>query len=452
MRPPAAAWLLIAISAACGGGPAPGIEAPIPVPRRTVVWLDGGGLTADEAAVLAETGVDEVAVRRGSVALTTGVPVVRLGSLPEISGALPVGVVLRLAGGEGEADEAMAASTWRAIRAELGVVAPAELILEVPAATGLERFVRGLQQESGVPVVPLLTVGQLADPAARSVAAAAGSVIVPVYGAVGRIRDGLEASTLPLDEQLADLAATGVKVRVGVVLAPRSQPPLEGWGDDLDGLCEGGVAEISTSSSLDRTFVIDRAVEWSGRRWQQGDRIAVQWMDCARLDQALREASHLMLPELGGWDLMLLPPPGPALGIDRESLLAYLKGRGPAPEVSVRVERRGRQVEVALDNPSLFASAVSTYGTWVEVAATTGSLLVEERGDFDRVELGTRRGGEWKRMDAGTVDAVRFGELYLARGEEVGGALVRLPSPRSGVSVRWQVLLSTGETVSGVAE
>jgi hypothetical protein len=250
--------------------------------------------------------------------------------------------------------------------------------------------------------------------------------------------------------RLGTLADLGVRVRVGIVLMPQSIPELGMWGDDLDHICGQEDSKISTSSQLDRTFTFSRPMDWSGRSWQTGERVALRWMDAARLHAALLESSRLVLPELAGWDLISLPPPEDALGLNRDTLLRYFAGDGPAPEIEVRARRSGRTVRVEMINVSPFSTAVSSYGNWLEVGVETGRIVVEARGDFDRVILGSRRTGDWRQANAGGSDAVRFTENYVGASESLVTGTIRLPSSRSAIVVRWNLVLSTGEEIAGM--
>jgi hypothetical protein len=258
-----------------------------------------------------------------------------------------------------------------------------------------------------------------------------------------------ELDPLPLSKKLAPLADTGVRVRVAIALNPRTVPVLDTSGEDLDPLTEGGATSVSTASVLDRTFEFRRRMRWSGREWAAGDSVAVRWMDASRLRAALQESQRLVLPELGGWDLVTLPSADQGLGLSREGLFHYLGGEGPEPELSVAVRRSGRSVRVVLENRSVFATAVSNHGNWVQVSVEDGWVSVDEAGGFDRLSRGTLNGD---RIDQGSYDrinAVRFFEIYLAPGEEITGGLVQVSSSRTPVTVRWHFTLFDGRDVTG---
>ncbi len=99
----------------------------------------------------------------------------------------------------------------------------------------------------------------------------------------------------------------------------------------------------------------------------------------------------------------------------------------------------------------MFRSALTGVGNWLQVELASGALVAEDRGDFDRVILGRILDGRWQPRPAGGPGAVRFVENYLGPGEALETGIVRLPSSRSEIIVRWQVQLSDGSTVSGVA-
>jgi hypothetical protein len=424
------------------------------IPRRTVIWLGERGLDEITAAGLARVGIDQVVIRRGALDLTGSAPVVRFDPWPELAGDIPIAFLFELEGVREGLDEDTAVAVWRAIAAEEARPGPAEIILDMPElAPGLELFVESLARISGSPVVPLLSLEQLADEGTRSVVSAAGSCVVPVFG-TGHpaLRGSGKRTNLPLEVKLLPLAELGVRVRLAVSLYPVTEPAIDVWGDDLDPLTEPGLSEVTTSSSLDRSFTPRKRLEWSGRSWMPGDRVAVRWFDVARLHASLAEINRLILPEVAGWDLVSLPPPGPRLGMGEEALLRYLRGDGPAPTAEVRVSRSGRTLSLSLVNTSPFATAVSGVANWVEVIADRGTLVAERRGSFDRIRLGSRRTGEWKAISAGVADALRFHEIYLAPYEKLDGARVRLSSSRNPYRVRWRFQLSSGEVVSGALE
>lgn len=418
------------------------------------MWLGREGLDAVEADLLAKAGVDELALRVGEVDLAGNVPVVKLYPEASVGGELPVAIVVRLTSLRPKLDPNAAIPVWGVLQDSLGEARhPAGIVLDLPLVNeSLAAFVANLAQVARVPVVPLVTSKQLRDPQVLRVIAAAGHCSVLAYGAVGRERSRAELSNLSLADQLAPLAATLVRPRIAFVLRPRTQPPLLRWTKDLDSLTDPMVAKMSTQSPLDRSFTFRRAVTWSGRPWKDGDTVALRWMDVSRLDAGLHEAETVAMPEVVGWDLVTLPPQGDAVGISREALLRYLRGEGPGFEPKVEVGRRGRTLRVTLSNPSPFGSAVSAYGSWVQVAVERGALVATDRGGFDRIMLGTlrsERSGQWQRLDGGAADAVRFYETYLAPEERVVTGTIRLPSSRSHLHVSWRILLSTGRELEG---
>lgn len=450
----AASVLLLAAAivagVACGdGSSATAPSRMAPTPRRTVLWVGAGGIDEEVGLALQRSGVDELVVRRGAVDVAGGTPVVRMQPAPSLPTRLPVGICLALDGvSEGLAPE-LADGVWRAVDRELGGDSPAELILDLPRVTGgLSAFLSRLSAVSGVPVVPLVMPEQVRDPVVVELVRASGACVVPVTGELGTIRRGSEAVDRPLAELLAPLAPLGARVRVGVVLHPVTEPPLPQWGDPIDPLCDGGLTEISTRSRLDRTFTFNRDAVWSGRSWRRGETLATRWVDLARLNAILLEASRLVLPELGGYDLIGLASARQALGIGWEPLLRYLDGEGPAPEVVVRSFRTGDTIRVRLENPSPFASAISTVGNWVEVAAERGGVTADRPGSFDRVVPGALRGVEWRQTSMSEATAVRFVENRVGPGELLETGTVRLVAG-SRARVRWQLVLTTGEMVTG---
>lgn len=441
----------LVVTSACGGGGTAAAPPDAPVePRKTVVWLDERGLDEITSAELARVGVDEVLVRRAVVDLAGEAPAVRFQPKPRLEGSLAVGFLLQVEGARGGLSDDAADAVWRAVMSQEGGAVPAEVVLDLAATPeGTAAFVERFAAAAGVPVVALLSVDQLRSAEAVAVAVAAGRCLVPGYGTrSGALRGVDRRGTLPLARDLEPLAGTGVRVRIGIDLTPDVRPGLGRWGEDLDPLTEPANAEIRTASELDRTFVVRRGLSWSGRQWSPGEAIAVRWWDVSRLHANLAEIDRVVLPDIVGWDLVTLPPPGDRLGIGEEALIGYLAGRGPAPAVRVEVTRRADTVRATLINDSPFATAVSGVGNWLELAASQGAVVVGDRGGFDAIELGSRRSGEW-RSQTGVADAVRFLENYLAPREELTTGTVRLAVARSEVRVRWHLLLSSGQQVSG---
>ena len=448
--PVAAIVVLLASSCSDGDRPVPGAETPRN-PRRSVVWLSESGLDELTAAALARAGIDEVVVRRGVVDLAGDAPVLRFAPKPPIAGSLPVGLLLEVEGAREGLDTAMAAAVWRAVAAEEAGALPAEILLDLPEVpAGTADFVARLATSAGVPVVPVLSVGQLGGDEGRRVAAAAGRCVVPAFGTGHEVLRGAgENGTLPLARKLEPLAGLGVGVRIGIAMAPVVRPALGRWGDDLGPLTEPENAEVRTTSELDRSFVVRQPLEWSGRRWSPGETVAVRWWDVSRLHASLAEIDRVALPEVVGWDLVPLPPAGARLGIGEEALFAYLAGEGPAPELRVELARSGGSVRVSLANTGPFSSAVSGVSNWLEVAASQGSVVVNDRGSFDSIELGTRRGGKWQAQVGEVAAAVRFRENCISPAEQLTTGSVRLTASRAEVRVRWHLLLSSGAEVSG---
>jgi hypothetical protein len=425
--------------------------APVPEARRAVVWLSDSGLDELTAAELARVGIDEVVVRRGVVDLAGGAPVLRFAPKAPVAGDLPVGIVLEVEGARAGLDAATAAAVWRAVAAEEAGALPAEILLDLPdLPSGTADFVARLAASAGVPVVPVLSVGQLGEDEGRRVAAGAGRCVVPGFGTGHEgLRGAGEGGTLPLARKLEPLAGLDVGVRIGIGMAPIVRPALGRWGDDLGPLTEPENAEVRTTSELDRSFVVRRPREWSGRRFSAGETVAVRWWDVSRLHASLAEIDRVALPEIIGWDLVSLPPAGARLGINEEALFAYLAGEGPAPTLRVELERSGGSARVTMVNTGPFSSAVSGVSNWLEIAASQGSVLVSDRGSFDSIELGSRRGGEWRALVGEVADAVRFRETCLGPAEELTTGWVRLTASRAELRVRWHLVLSSGQELSG---
>jgi hypothetical protein len=439
----------VVLAVGCGSPAADSVDRLTPRLRKTVVWV-GEAIDEDSSASLKRAGVDLLVVRWGSVDLTTGSPVIKINSAPEIAGEIPVSAALRVESGSAELKQEAASALWRGLEPIIGDTT-AEIVLDVPTLSpGIPDFIRALDQVSGLPVVPILTVNQIRTSNGMATAIAAGTIIVPLYGpgAVG-LRGVSELKTKPLAERLGPLAATSVRVRAGIVLTPRTEPQLTEMGDGLDVLCENGHVEINTSSKLDRAFIFRKPIDWNGRRWQAGDIFELRWMDAIRMNSALRELNTIGCPEVAGWDLVTLPSSGGSLGIDRRALLAYQEGKGPEPKLEVELERQGRTLRVAVVNTGPFTSVVSGHGNWLEVALKSGYLVAKNAGSFDRIVVGKKVGNRWRPGIGSGVNAVRYSETFLGPNEVLKTGSIRLPSSRSKVTVRWSIKLSDGTTVSG---
>lgn len=425
-----------------------------PTPRKTAVWLTGEGIDAETADELAAAGVDQLVVRRGAILLSGGAPVVQLLPSPPVEGPIPTAVALEIPHPVSEENIDAADAVWAALKNDFGNRLPSEIILDFPElGEGTSEFVSRLAAQSGLAVIPILRVSQIESELGQAVAKAAHRCIVPLFGPQDDDLRGLDDLDIqPLSVRLAALKDLGVRVRVAVSLRPRTEPAVDDWAEDIDALTDEAAAEIQRASTLDRSFLTIRPLTWGGRSFGVGQTIAVAWVDAARLGLYLTESHRTILPEVEGWDLVSLPPVGPNLGFDREELIRYLGGEGPGPKIEIRLERSGRNLTVRLANTSVFRSAITGFGNWVQVEVASGALVATSRGKFDRVILGSMDRGEWRPNPSGGPDAVRFVETYIAPGEELESGSIRLPSTRSTVTVRWQVQLSDGSTVSGIVE
>ncbi len=425
-----------------------------PTPRRTTVWLTGEGIDAETAGRLAAVGVDQLVVRRGAIRLSGGVPVVQLLPSPPVDGPIPTAVMLEIPQPISKDDGDAADAVWAALESDFGQRLPSEIILDLPElGEGTAGFVSRFAQQSGLAVIPILRVSQIETRLGQAVAKAAHRCLVPLFGPqIADLRGLEDLDNQPLSVRLAALRDLGVRVRVGLSLRPRTEPEVGGWAEDVDVLTDEATAEVKRASTLDRSFVTNRSLTWGGRSFGAGQTIAVAWMDAARLGFDLTECHRTILPELEGWDLVSLPPVGPNLGLDREELIRYLGGEGPAPKIEIQLDRSGRELTVRFANASVFRSAITGFGNWVQVEVASGALVATSRGGFDRVILGSMGQGEWSPSPSGGPDAVRFVETYLAPGEDLRTGSIRLPSTRSKVTVRWQVQLSDGSAITGVVE
>jgi len=425
-----------------------------PTPRKTAVWLSAEGIDAETADELAAVGVDQLVVRRGAILLSEGAPVVQLLPSPPVEGPIPTAVVLDIPHPVSKDNVDAADAVWAALEIDFGNSLPSEIILDFPElGEGTSEFVARLAGQSGLAVIPILRVSQIETELGQAVAMAAHRCIVPLFGPQNDDLRGLDdLDTQPLSVRLVSLRDLGVRVRVAVSLRPRTEPTVDDWAEDIDALTDETAAEIKRASTLDRSFLTKRPLMWGGQSFGPGQTIAVAWVDAARLGLYLTESHRTILPEVEGWDLVSLPPPGSNLGLDREELIGYLGGEGPGPKIEVRLERNGRNLTVRLANTSVFRSAITGYGNWIQVEIASGALVATSRGSFDRVILGSMDRGEWRPNPSGGPDAVRFVETYVAPGEELQTGSIRLPSSRSRVTVRWQIQLSDGSAVTGVAK
>jgi len=448
MRNVLVAAVVAALCFACNGADQSYLEVP-PTPRRAAVWVDENGLDAATSERMRAAGVDEIVVRIGGLNLAGQAPVLRFTPTAHVEGGIPVGIVLEVEGARPGLGETAAEAVWRALDNELRGKTPAEIILDTPRLSeGFDQFAESLTEVSGVSVVPLLSFEQLQEEDGLRLASVARTVVIPAFGSDGADLRGIgDLDPLPLSEKLEPLVGVDVKVRLAVVLSPRTDPAIEGPGDDLDPLTE--VATVSTASILDRTFTFDRALTWSGRSWKPGDTLALRWVDAAKLQAALKEIHRLAMPEVAGWDLVSLPPEERSLGLGRDTLLRYLEGEGPEPSIEIRAERDGRNLRVFLANTGPFVTAVTNHGNWVQVSVEDGWIQARDSGSFDGLRLGNSVNGEWRESDLDRFNAVRFTEVYLGPGEHLDSGSVRLPSTRTRALIGWHLTLSDGSSVSG---
>jgi|AMFO01.1.fsa_nt_gi hypothetical protein len=447
------ACLCLAALVSWGCSRRPATATAKPVERRFTLWLMPRPAEIPEPSALAAAGTDEVVLDAGQVDMGTGVPVLRLATPPAPPAGVPFGVFLKLRQMPAKGVARLARPVWSALKEGWPAVAKAREILADMAVMpdGSARFLGALAEVSGIPVVPVVTAAQLSEERVQEAVTAAGRCVVLVAGNLAVVRPGVVPSTLPMADQLSPLAGTGVRPRVAIVIVPRARPALDGWPADPEPLTHPRVARLGTSDSFDWRFVLRRSLTWSGRAWKRGDTIEASWMDAVGLDRELAEASALTMPPVGGWDVVGVPPRTSAAGMSLDALLAYFRGEGPVPGIGVHVERSGSRLRVRLENPTPFCSAVSSYGTWVEISVGRGVVAGPARGGFDRVLVGSVRSGTWRPVTTGRADAVRFTDTYVAPGETVRSGWVRLPSRRSRVRVRWRVLLSSGAALTGVA-
>jgi hypothetical protein len=434
--------------AGCGGSSENGLAPPL-VSRQSVVWLTEEGIDSDTARHLKRAGVDLIMVRLGSVRLSSDVPVPMLVPVPPLAGDIDVGIALQIEQAKPEIEPSQAKVLWQALDEALGDLQPTEIALQLPEVRGgLQEFVDRLGRESGLKVLPVLTVDQLIIPEAIELVQAAKGCVVIAYGNPVLLRPNASLSLEPLPEQLAPLRDLGVRVRVGMVLGPHTMPQLDSNAEDVNPLTENNLTEIKTAGQFDRVFAFREAATWSGRTWNPGDQIAMRWIDAARLDAALNEVNRLSLPEPGGWDLISLPPETSSYpGMTRETLWRYLSGDGPEPQVKVSIERAGSSFRIHFVNTGPFCPTVSSFENWLEVTVTSGYLIAEEPGAFDLLQRGNRNGDHWQEAVMGNVGSARFVEKYLGPYERLQTEWMRAVSTQAEVLVRWQLVLSNGKKV-----
>ncbi|NOZ77693.1 MAG: hypothetical protein GXP48_00660 [Acidobacteria bacterium] len=434
----------------CGRSHPATVKQPQQAERRCTVWLQGASLPSETFGELTRLGVDEVVLDAGSVDLGAGVPVMRVNARPAIPGGMPFGALVHVKRPPEKTIARLARPVWEGLKgAWPGIVHARELLLDLPRTpAGTAAFVTGLSGAARMPVIPVLSVAEASSGPGKALARAAGGCVVLLAGNLGAFRPGAAVSDQPFSDQLAPLAGTGLCPRAAIVLTPRVSPDPGTWPDDVEPLSHPGVADLSTPEDFDWAFHLKRGITWSGKTWKRGDTIEASWLGAARLNADLHELTNVTLPEVGGWDLVGVTAKPVAMGMGLSTLKAYLKGEGPAPDVTVKVERSGRKVRVTLRNPTPFCSALSSFGNWVEVSIPRGLVAVSKRGSFDRLTLGSLRSGTWRAVTGGT-NAVRFFDTFVAPGETARSGWIRVPSWRTAVTVRWRLLVSTGETISG---
>jgi hypothetical protein len=450
LSPPTIPWLMLLIVTAFGCGKGSEIRSlPSPKPRQSVIWLGAEGINSEAARYLKRAGVDQFMLQLGSVRLSSSVPVPMLVPMPPLAGGFATGIALRVEQAHPEIDPSHARVLWQALESLPGDLS--EIALIIPEVRGgLEGFVARLAEESGLPVMPVLTTDQLTNPQAIELVRAANGCVVVAFGNPAMFHADATLSDDSLSQQLAPIRELGVRVRVGVVLAPHTIPSLDSGAEDLNHLTENDLTEIETTAGLDWIFTFRESATWSGRSWNAGDRIAMRWIDASRLDASLSEMNRLSLPELGGWDLIPMPPESPSyLGMSREILWRYLSGDGPAPQLEASVERVGASFRIFLKNPGPFASSVSSFENYLEVTVTGGGYLMsEDPGSFDQVLRGNRSGDQWEIARFGNVSSLRYVEKYIGPYEVLETDWMRAVSARAEVMVRWHIVLSSGDEVS----
>ena len=183
MRLVAGVCLIVSVLG-CGQGVAPESGGAATVHRKLTVWVDTD-VDVDMARALGTAGVSTLVVRRGRVDVRAGAPVLHLTPAPATSGDIATSSALRLETGRGTVASELAIVLWNALRSSLGPT-ESELILDIPESLeGMDDFIRRFRRESGLQVVPVLTLDQLANEDGLAVARASGVCIVPLFGTGG---------------------------------------------------------------------------------------------------------------------------------------------------------------------------------------------------------------------------------------------------------------------------
>jgi len=439
-------FLILVLSAGCGGQQMQSVCVVDQGGRNLALWVNSD-FGVEEAERVQNMGVNELVVYRGLVDMRAGTPVLKMIRPPDSGDVLPTVPFLGLQVGNAVLGKKEAEFLSRVLQSSLDGGGE-KLILDLrELPEGISDFIAYLKEISERRVIPLLSRQQLSEKEGLATAVAAGEIVLPLYGSAGPGFRGMNGQrNLSLKKNLASLRSSGIRIRVGIGLKPLSEPRFPGWGGSLNQLSED-LAKSVPATGLDRAFVFRKSCLWGRKKWKAGDRIELRWMDSARLSQAFNESNALILPEISGWDLFGFPPAGQTAGLSRAGLLAYMAGRGPAPEISIKVEKSGPYVTVHLINRGPFISAFSKSGNWMEFSIPRGSLVVRNKGSFDSVVLGSFRSGSWKRGIADGVDAIRFYEDFIGNREELTTGKIILPSSRTKYRVKSRILLSDGQEI-----
>jgi hypothetical protein len=264
---------------------------------------------------------------------------------------------------------------------------------------------------------------------------------------------GFPPSTLQDDLSALDrLDAAGVSYRVAIVVAPHAVPPPGPAGASLAVIAGAETAAYRPGERGD-TFLLRRSVDWGGIPVGADQSITVEMVDTARYNRDLGMLLGPARPRVEGWDTAGLPSPEPTLGMSREAFLDYLDGGSTYPRPQIAAEWPGvAAMRVAVINPTDQASAVATTGNWVELRFEGTDVRDIQLGDFSGMEYGRLVGGVWRPTVARDASALRLYLTYLAPRAHIAGCVVSFLSRPRSVSARWGLRLGDGSTVTGPLE
>ncbi len=233
--------------------------------------------------------------------------------------------------------------------------------------------------------------------------------------------------------RLAALKDLGIRVRVAAALRPKTEPDVGGWAEDVDPLTDETVAEIKRTSTLDRSFLTRSPLTWGGAPSESASDHRGGLGGCGADSASFSpKATAPSCPRSKAGIWFRCRRWGPTSVSIGTSSSAISVEEGPAPDHRCRypAQRAGPDRSNVV-NSSVFRSAITGFGNWVQIELLAGSLVATSRGDFDRVILGSMERGEW-RPESRPAVPMRFDSSKLHR--PGGGDQDRVPfaSPRAG--------------------